>query len=211
MVSGASLEPSMATPSRFSVARVALAGWACGAAPRSCFSSSCRIWRSSFRIWSACWRVMPISGLAALSAASLATTWAVAGSTSANGSAASTVYRIIVFISHLILSQDQHVLAVRNVFPFGVEMKVVGLNLFDHVRHVQPDVGQRPPVGHGALALVILDYHQPALGLERFVDRGQHLLGEIAVVVHVQDERDVNRAFRQFRIRLGAFDESYVL
>src|SRR5450432_3158533 len=80
---------------------------------------------------------------------------------------------------YLILSQDQHVLAVRNVFPFREEMKMVSLNLPDHIGHVQPDMGQRPAVGHGFLALVVLHYYQFAIRLEGFVDGRQHLVGEV--------------------------------
>src|ERR1035437_2168495 len=200
MVSGASFEPSMAKPSRFSLALVACSSRSCGALA-CCLSSNWRIWRSSFRIWSACWRVMPWS---------LAASCAPSGNRSASGSAAKVANRRHFFMRFLSLFQDQNVLAVLDVFHFREEVEVVGFNLLDDVRHVQAYVGHGPPVRHGLRTLVILYYHQFATRLERFVDARQHLRGVIEVVVDVERQHFVGRVFRQARIGLGTLDEGHV-
>src|ERR1017187_4539969 len=142
MVRGALLEPSMGTPLRsVSLALMGASSW--GAAGLACWrSSNWRIWRSSCNICSPCWRVRGPWSLA---------TWAASGSAANN-----VAYTRNVFMSYLILPQDQQVLAVGNVFFLGEEMEMVGLDLFDHVGHVEADMRQGPPFGHGFLAFVVL-------------------------------------------------------
>src|ERR1035441_2077816 len=133
MVMGALLEPNMGTPLRS--ASLALVGASsCGAlAGLACFSNNCRICRSSCRISSPCCCVIGF----------LSAFWA------AMGSAANTVANTRnFFIGYLILPQDQHILAVGNMFLLGDEMKTIGLDLLDHVGHVKADMRQRPPFGH---------------------------------------------------------------
>src|ERR1035437_3171153 len=187
MVSGASLEPNMETPLRSLIlALVGASSWGGAAGLACCRSSNCRIWRSSCKICSPCWRVRPPWSLA-----TPGPTWA------ASGSAANNVAETRNFlIGYLILPQDQHVLAVRNVFFLGDEMEAIDLDLLDHVGHVEADMRQRPPSRHRLLALVVFHYHQFAIGLERFVDRGQHFFGVIEVMVDVQGKHYIYPGFR---------------
>src|ERR1035441_2244277 len=200
MVRGALLEPSMGTPLRsVSLALMGASSW--GAAGLACWrSSNWRIWRSSCKICSPCWRV---SGPWSL--AGLVTTWA------ASGSAASNVAETRnFFMGYLILSQDQQVLAVGNVFLLGDEMEMIGLDFLDHVGHIEADMRQCPPFGHCFLALVVLHHHQFAIGLERLMDGGQHFFRVIEVVVDVEGEHDVHGGFGQFGVGFRAFDEGHV-
>src|ERR1017187_7819771 len=132
MVMGALLEPNMETPVR-SESLALVGASSCGAlAGLACFSSNCRICRSSCRISSPCCCVMGF----------LSDFWA------ARGSAANTVANTRnFFIDYLILPQDQHVLAVRNVLLLSDEMEAIGLDLLNHVGHVEADMRQRPPFG----------------------------------------------------------------
>src|ERR1019366_9059505 len=111
MVIGALLEPNMETPVRSE--SLALVGASpCGAlAGLACFSSHCRICRSSCKISSPCCCVIGF----------LSDFWA------ARGSAARHVANTRnFFIGYLIFPQDQHVLAVGDVFLLGHEMEVSG-------------------------------------------------------------------------------------
>src|ERR1035438_67627 len=133
MVMGALLEPNMGTPLR-SASLALVSASSCGAvAGLACFSSNCRICRSSCKISSPCCCVIGF----------LSDFWA------ARGSAANTVANTRnFFIGYLVLPQDQHVLAVGDVFLLGDEMEVIGLDLFDHVGHVEADMGQRRSEEH---------------------------------------------------------------
>src|ERR1035438_1676465 len=157
MVMGALLEPSMGTPLRSAI--LALVGASsCAAAGLACFSSNCRICRNSCKISSPCCCVIGF----------LSDFWA------ARGSAARHVANTRnFFIGYLVLPQDQHVLAVGDVFLLGDEMEVIGLDLLDHVGQVEADMRQRPPFGHRLLALVVLHDHQFAAGLEGLMDGGR--------------------------------------
>src|ERR1039457_6578577 len=113
---GALLEPNMGTPLRS--ASLALVGASsCGAvAALAWFSSNCRICRSSCKISSPCCCVIGF----------LSDFWA------ARGRAANAVANTRnFFIGYLVLPQDQHVLAVGDVFLLGDEMEVIGLDLLD--------------------------------------------------------------------------------
>src|ERR1039457_7142164 len=114
MVMGALLEPSMGTPLRSAI--LALVGPSSRGAPAgfSCFSSNWRICRSSCRISSPCCCVIGF----------LSDFWAARGST-ANTVANTRNF----FIGCLILPQDQHILAVGNMFLLGDEMKTIGLDI----------------------------------------------------------------------------------
>src|SRR5450759_2054322 len=170
MVNGAFLEPNMGTALRSVIlALVGASSWGCGAAGLACWrSSNCRIWRSSCKICSPCWRVRPAWSLATPFPGPMPcslTTWAASGSTANH-----VAYRRNFFIGYLILSQDQHILAIRNVFLLGDEMEMIGLDLLDQVGHVEADMRQRPPFRHRLLAFVVLHHHQFAAGLKRLVD-----------------------------------------
>src|SRR6185369_1746403 len=123
MVIGAALQPSMETPLRSVIlALVGASSWGCPGLA-CCFSSNWRIWRSSFKISSPCWRVRPVWSLA---------TWATGATWAASGSAPNNVaYTRNFFIGYLILSQDQQILAVWNMFFLGDEMEMIGLDLLD--------------------------------------------------------------------------------
>src|SRR5260370_13725848 len=198
MVNGASLEPSMEYLLRWvMLGLVGASSWGCAAGLACWRSSNCRIWRSSLRISSPCWRVRP--------------PWSPAG-WAASGRAANNVANArSFFIGYLILAQDQHVLAVGDVLLLGEEMEMIGLDFLDDIGHVEADMGERAPSGHRLLALVVFDYYQLAVGLERLMDGGQHFLGVIEVMVDVQGEHDVPPGFGQFAIGLGAFDQGDVL
>src|SRR5215831_15588897 len=175
---GAFFDPSIETALRSVIfARVGCSS--CAAAGLFCFSSNCRIWRSSLRISSACWRVMPCSP----------------DCCAASGRTARTAaYTNNFFMRYLILSQDQHVLAVWNVFPLGEEMKAIALYFFDHVRHVEPDVRDGAPARHRLGPLIVLDNHQFTVRFERFVDPRQHLIGIVEVMVDVERQHHVDAA-----------------
>src|SRR4051812_21306496 len=126
MVSGASLDPNMETPARSEIlALVGASSWGC-AGLDCCLSSSWRIWRSSFKISSPCWRVRPVWSLA---------TWAASGSAPNN-----VTYTRSFFIGYLILSEDQQILAVRDMFFLGDEMEMIGLDLLNHISHIKTDM-----------------------------------------------------------------------
>src|ERR1017187_5510248 len=122
MVMGALLEPNMETPVR-SESLALVGASSCGAlAGLACFSSNCRICRSSCRISSPCCCVMGF----------LSDFWA------ARGSAANTVANTRnFFIGYLVLPQDQHVLAVGDVFLLGDEMEVIGLDMADVIKEIE--------------------------------------------------------------------------
>src|SRR5688500_11562678 len=176
MVSGASLEPSIGTPSRFNLARMICSGAGCPCTgPRACcFSSSWRIWRSSLKMSLACCWVMPLFCCCAAS-----------GSSIASERAAVFAY-LRFFMEFLLLLQHQQVLDVLDVFPLHQKMEIVGLEFFDHIRHIEPDMGHGSPVRHRFGPLIIFYDDQLAIRLERLVNGRQHLLGKVEMVVDVE-------------------------
>src|ERR1019366_4968859 len=124
MVMGALLEPNMGTPLRSaSLALVGASSWGAPAGLAG-FSSNCRICRSSCRISSPCCCVIGF----------LSDFWAARGSTARHVANTRNF-----FIGYLVLPQDQHVLAIGDVFLLGDEMKMIGLDLLDHVGQVEAD------------------------------------------------------------------------
>src|ERR1019366_10207299 len=141
MVNGAFLEPNMGTALRSVIlALVGASSWGCAAGLACWRSSNGRIWRSSCRICSPCWRVRPTWSLATPFPGPVPgslTTWAVSGSAAKN-----VAYTRNFFIGYLILFQDQQVLAIRNVFLLGDEMETIGLDLLNHIGHIEADMGR---------------------------------------------------------------------
>src|SRR6516165_1571776 len=131
----------------------------CGPAA-ACFSSNWRICRSSFRISSACSLVIPLF-------------LAPRGETN-SGSTAHVAYRKKRFIEHLILFEDQHVLAVFDLFPFRNEPEMVRLDFFDHIRFVEADMVHGITVRHCPGGLVIFHDYQFTIGFEPLVNACQH-------------------------------------
>ena len=91
------------------------------------------------------------------------------------------------------------------------QVEMVGLNLFDDVRHVEPDMRQRSAVRHRRFPFVILHYHQLSIRAQRFVNGRQHFIWIIEMVVHVERQHHIHLSFRQVAIGVRALDETHIL